>query len=207
MSGLARTGGDETCPVADLLPLLKAFGWHAALVVAGGGSGAVGECFRIPGASQVFVDAAIPYSRAAMLAYLNGRPPTAGSAAAATAVQLGRRALTRAKAWADQDSNCTTELYPSRRAGTRRFAGLACVAALPTNRTRQGRDRIHVVARTSESNCGWSAWLAPQTHTRTEAEALADAMIFGALGALVGQPFDRYVSPAEGVEIESFDLP
>ena len=141
-----------------------------ALVVTGGGSGAVARCFRRAGASSVFVEAVIPYSRLSMANYLNVQP-RGSSASAERAHQLAATALARAGALTDRDMPYET-------------AGLALVAALPTINPRKGRDRIHVSLHTQQERQLWSAELPKDAFDRDAAEAITEEMIFIALSGL-----------------------
>ncbi len=141
-----------------------------ALVVTGGGSGAVARCFRRAGASTVFVEAVIPYSRLSITNYLNVQP-RGSSASAARAHQLAATALARAGALTDRDMPYET-------------AGLALVAALPTTQPRKGADRIHVSLHTQRERQLWSAELPKDAFDRDMAEAITEEIIFIALSGL-----------------------
>ena len=160
---------------------MKTLGWdstldrlHAsdvriAVVVSGGGSGAIARCFRRAGASRTFVEAAVPYSHAAMQDYL-GHKPTGPSASVETARQLSEVAWDRCQRLSDVDDF--------------RAAGIALVAALPTSMHRKGHDRIHVAVRCDGKTQTWSENLAGGEFTRESAESLADEMFLTALSSL-----------------------
>jgi hypothetical protein len=141
-----------------------------ALVVTGGGSGAVAHCFRRAGASAVLVEAVIPYSRLSLANYLNVQP-RGSSASPARAHQLAATALARAGALTDREMPYET-------------AGLALVAALPTIHPRKGADRIHVSLHTQRERELWSAELPKDAFDRDTAEAITEEMIFIALSGL-----------------------
>ena len=141
-----------------------------AIVVAGGGSGAVARCFRRPGASQVFVEAVIPYSRTALAGYLAAEP-RGTNASARRASQLADTALSRALALAEREPPYET-------------VGVSLVAALPTTVKRRGSDRIHVALHTQSRRIVWSLDMSKDAIDRQTAESIADEMIFIALSEL-----------------------
>lgn len=164
----------------DLLQRLHASPARIAMVAAGGGSRQISECFRSPGASQTFVDAAIPYSRESMIQYLGG-VSTDSHASAATARQLAVRAFQRA-----------TEFS----AASHTPVGLAVTAALPTSPPRRGHDRIHLVVHSHQFTKQWSLVLPQGDHCRESAETLADDFIVAALSDL-NQTVDATTTAAQ----------
>jgi hypothetical protein len=163
---------------------------RVALVAAGGGCGAIGQCFRFPGASRTFVEAAIPYDRAAMADYLGGLPNDP-SASAARARQLAVRAVTRSEAWSK-----------SADPPVRGTLGVACTAALPSPHARHNQNRIHVVVFGPTFTWQASATWETGRHDRASAERLADAMIFTALARAAEVDFGRDVSPQNHASLE-----
>ena len=105
-----------------LVELIHTSGFQAALVVCGGGSGAVHALLSYSGASRFVVEAQVPYSTAALAAYLGMFPSQACSEPTARA--MAAKALERAG-----------EL------GGKNPLGVACTAALKTRRVRRGSDR------------------------------------------------------------------
>jgi len=164
---------DDRFDWRSLLDALHASPFRVAIVVAGGGAGALAECFRHEGASKTFVDACIPYSRRAMTEYLGAEPRDA-SAAGKTARQLAEKAFARGQSLDDGD-------------GDGQYAGVALVAALPTTQPRRGADRIHVALHTRETSTLWSTELEKGAYTRESAETVADDLVQIALADLVGQ--------------------
>jgi hypothetical protein len=156
---------------SDLMRRLGRTGWNISLVVTGGGSGAIGQCFRRPGASKNFVEAVVPYSHAAVADYLDG-PTTGGHADLSTAVQIAAVAFRRATNLGTGDRH--------------HAAGIALVAALPTAPPRDHVDRIHVVMHTEKDRQTWSRELTDRRYSRDAAETIADAMIHAAIESLLG---------------------
>jgi hypothetical protein len=141
-----------------------------AMVVSGGGSGAVARCFRRPGASAIFVEAVIAYSRKSQASYLQ-RAAEGTSASPQRARQLAATALARAQSLSDHEFDV-------------RAAGISLVAALPTQSPRRGEDRIHVALKTSSRAAMWTLALPKGVFDRATAEAIADEMLYIALARL-----------------------
>ena len=137
-----------------------------ALVCTGGGSGAIARCFRRSGASKNFVEAVMPYSRAASDEYL-GREFNGSKASKEFADQLAEVSYQR--------SGRLSECEPSD------AVGIALVAALPTSETTDAIEQIHVALHRQEGQRCWSEVLEKGTHSRESAETIADQMVFRAI--------------------------
>jgi hypothetical protein len=111
----------------QLISALHASGSKAALAITGGGSGAVGELLRVPGASRLLIEAQVPYDGLALATFLGFAPAQACSADTATA--MARSAQARA-----------AKLVPS---GIE-LVGLGATAALVSDRPRKGEHRFHI---------------------------------------------------------------
>ena len=111
----------------QLITALHASGRKAALAITGGGSGAVGELLRVPGASRLLIEAQVPYDALALATFLGFAPAQACSAD--TAIAMARNVRARA-----------ARLVP---AGTD-LVGLGATAALVSDRPRKGEHRFHI---------------------------------------------------------------
>lgn len=175
----------------EVLQSLSKTQLQIAMVVSGGGSGAVATCFRRCGASKNFVEAAIPYSRKAMFDYL-GCQPIGPSASRETAQQLARSAHRRAIANSDLngDQNAESNLINDQDLA-KRAVGLSLVAALPTTPPRDHIHQVHVAIHCQFLTKVWSQTLDLATLTagdsdlRSAAESIADQTIFDALGEII----------------------
>lgn len=145
-----------------------------AIVIAGGGSGAVAQCYRCPGASGTFIEAVIPYSRAAMTDYLAGQRVDL-AVARETAERLARRA------WQRCDGLCDA------RERDDRCYGLALTAALPTHQPRSDLSSIHVALHDGTGTSAWALQISHRSILREDAEQISDEMIFLALATLVDE--------------------
>jgi hypothetical protein len=111
----------------ELISALHSSGRKAALAITGGGSGAIAELLRVPGASRLLIEAQVPYDTQALASFL-GFPPSQASSAD-TAIAMARTARARAN-----------RLVP---AGTD-TVGLGATAALVSDRPRRGEHRFHI---------------------------------------------------------------
>jgi nicotinamide mononucleotide (NMN) deamidase PncC len=153
---------------------------HAApgtgvVVVTGGGSGALERLLSVPGASRTLLEARVPYAADALREWLGGTPDAAcdPDTARAMAMAAYRRART---------------LDPE---GAR--FGVACTAALVTDRPRRGEHRVHVALQTAGDTHLWSIVLDAGARSRAEEEALCTDLVLDAV--------------AEGKGLEAFRTP
>ena len=106
---------------------LIASGYQAAIAITGGGSSAVTSLLRVPGASHFILEASIPYHADALRAYVDAKPVSLCSSQVAG--KMAGVAYVRALRWSGKKSRCV---------------GIACTAALQSNRERRGSDRAHL---------------------------------------------------------------
>lgn len=142
----------------------------AVLVVTGGGTRALADLFMVPGASRTVLEALVPYSDRSMDEFLGGRP--AHAASAETAAALARRAHQRALA-----------LRPSLDATV---LGVACTAALVTDRPRKGEHRAHVAVCGGETVEVRSVRLEKNARTREGEERAVADLLLSAMGRAFG---------------------
>jgi nicotinamide mononucleotide (NMN) deamidase PncC len=150
----------------DRLQTMTQRPWQIALVISGGGSGAIGSCLARPGASRCFVEAVMPYSRRAMNDYL-GQRPTCPSASVQMARLMAERALVRAAELSD-----VPDATP---------VGVAMTCALPTIPPRDHVNQIHVAIASHDIAKDWSRALGPEVETRERAETIANEMLLQTL--------------------------
>lgn len=151
----------------SLVEAIQASGFNAAMGVTGGGSGAIHALLSHPGASRFLIEAQIPYSPEALGAYLGEAPSQ--SCSEETARQLAARALERASSLKPHLSN---------------LIGVACTAALQTNRERKGSDRAFICIQSSEKELLHKIELAPGS--RTDQENIVSEMLLGLIASFVG---------------------
>ena len=141
-----------------------------ALVLAGGGTGAIPLLLRRPGGSRTVLDAAVPYGPAAVADYLGHAPARACSAE--TAEALARRAFQRA-----------CEFRADRSVPV---VGLGATAALATDRVRRGEDRLHAAAFDGSRTIALEFPFEPPHSNRQAQETAAERAIVALLADAVG---------------------
>lgn len=151
----------------DLYHLIQAI--HDAppqlvLVVAGAGHTALANLLDVAGASRTLLEGLVPYSQASFDDFLT-RPP-AQYVAGATARLLAGRAFTRA-----QQLNLADKPV----------FGIACTAAIATDRLKRGDHRAHVARWQSDGVVEYELWLEKGARTRAEEEALVGRLILQAI--------------------------
>ncbi len=116
-----------------LIEQVHASGRRVVLAITGGGSGAIGQLLRVPGASRTLLEAIVPYDGAALAQYLAGAPDQACSEE--TAVAMARRAQERARALAPEAAATV---------------GLGATASLASDRPKKGDHRCHIAVATEQ---------------------------------------------------------
>ena len=140
------------------------------LVVTGGGTQALADLFVVPGASRTVLEALVPYSDRSMEEFLGSQPAQAASAE--TAAALARRAYERA-----------LTLRPAQEV---EVLGVACTAALVTDRPRKGDHRAHVAVCGGESVEVRSVTLEKNARTREGEERVVADLLLSAMGRACG---------------------
>ncbi len=142
----------------------------AALVLTGGGTGAIPLLLRRPGGSRTVLDVAVPYGPAAVADYLGEAPAQACSAE--TAEALARRAFGRAVELRPEDSSPVV--------------GLGATAALATDRVRRGKDRLHAAAFDGSRTLALELPFSSRQANRQAQETAAERAIVSLLADAVG---------------------
>jgi len=122
----------------QLIEAVQSSGFRAALAVSGGGSGAIHALLSHPGASRLVLEVQVPYSAKTLFDYLGEEVEQACSAQ--TAALMAGRAFERAVVFTLNEPPGVSVL------------GIACTAALQTNRQRRGEERayLHIKSRKKE---------------------------------------------------------
>ena len=159
--GLQESGSGTTISAGDPMPVTieqlteEIHRTPTQLVVAlsGGGSRAIAELLERPGASRTLLEAIVPYSEGAMIAWLGGRPDQSCSPETARAMAVA--ALHRARKYEPAAAS---------------LAGVGCTAGLRTDRPRRGPHRAHVALQTAARTDTWSLELQKGRRSRAEEE-------------------------------------
>ncbi|MBN1910591.1 MAG: CinA family protein [Pirellulales bacterium] len=158
-----------SCSIEQLTQQIHASPTHLVLATSGGGAGAVAALAQSPGASRTLLEAIVPYSAEAMVAWLGGRPDQ--FCAAETARRMAMVALLRATAL---DNSCVP------------LAGVACTASLATDRPKRGPHRAHVAIQTSSFTATRSVQFGKDERTRMEEEELVTRLLLNAVAEACG---------------------
>ena len=146
--------------LAELTRRIHDAGRRGVIVVTGGGSGAIARLVGTPGASRTVLEALVPYSSAALVEFLRGKPE--GFCNAATARSMAMAAYRRAcRLW-------EVEGAPGAPNGEEPPAlfGLGMTASLASYRPKRGAHRIHLAAQTAERTWSRSIELLKDLRTR-----------------------------------------
>ena len=162
------------------------------LAVSGAGTQAVAWLLGVSGASRTILEVVVPYGRLAMQEFLGFEPTQ--SAAAETARQMARRAYQRAKAQLEDESPAV---------------GLACAAAIATDRYRRGDHRAFVAAWDATSNATWSLTFHKGLRDRAGEEEVVSLLILQALSEFSGlfPDIELGLTSEDTLEIERAALP
>lgn len=143
-------------------------GFRAAFAVTGGGSTALNALLITPGASRFVADARIPYSPEALERFLG--ESVEQSCSSGTARKLARAAYLKS---------------PPAEGCPKGGVGIACTAALQTDRERRGDDRAFICIKTEQSEKLYALYLSEASREKQEA-ILSDwllVLIAQAIGA------------------------
>lgn len=162
------------------------------LVVAGAGHSALSHLLDVAGASRTLLEALVPYSQTSFDEFLT-RPPEQ-YVAAQTARLLAGRAYTRA-----QQLNLTDKPV----------FGIACTAAIATDRPKRGDHRAHVARWQTDGVVHYELVMEKEARTRTEEEALVSQLILQVIAEGCGltptaplplRPADRLTSETQSYQ-------
>lgn len=117
---------------AGMIAEAQASGRQAVVAITGGGTAAIAELLRVPGASRLLLEALVPYDPRSLAEYLGGAPAQACSEE--TAAAMAERARGRAAVLA--------------RAGAAPI-GVGATASLVSDRPKQGEHRCHIAVATA----------------------------------------------------------
>jgi len=168
------TNIEEQDPVAALARRIHATPVRACLVIAGAGARALAWLLAVPGASRTVLDAQIPYGMAALDEYAGFRAQQHVSVEEATA--LADAAHSRARRLAGE--------------GGAPVAGVACTAAIVTDRPKRGAHRAHVAWRRGGRAGCVSLVLTKGARDRDGEEEVVSRLILRALAEACGLEAD-----------------
>lgn len=156
-------------------------------ITAGAGTQALSDLLSVAGASRTLLEALVPYSEAAFIDFLDTKPNQ--FVHPKTAKLLAGRALTRA-GWLNKLSDPTI--------------GLACTAAIATDRPKKGDHRAHIATWQPEQLTHFYLSLEKGKRNRTEEETAVSLTILNALARAyqLDQQLDIELTEGDTLEIE-----
>ena len=135
------------------------------IAATGGGVASISDLLLVPGASRTVIEALVPYSFAALSHLIGYQPDQAVSEEVAK--QMALACLRRAE-----------ELVE----GNTPVAGVACTAALVTDRQRRGDNRAHIAVATSEGLALTNIALEKDLNDRATEDRIVSDAVLGMIG-------------------------
>jgi hypothetical protein len=155
------------------------------VLAAAGGSRAIADLLEVSGGSRTLLEAVVPYSAAAMVAFLGSRPDEFCSAVTARAMAVA--AFHRARRYEEP---------------TAMPAGVACTASLASDRPKRGPHRIHAAMQTAAETAAWRLPLHKDRRTRAEEERLAGQLTLNVVAEACGIASRLKLDLLEGEQVE-----
>jgi len=150
----------------DLIQKIHASGYRFVLVSSGGGSDAVSDLLRIPGASNSVLESYIPYSRESLDYYLLKKPDKYCSED--TTLSIAAKAFSAAK-------KIDPKTHP------RSLLGIAITASLATNYSKKGDHKFFIAIQTHKYSKSYAYRFDKGVLSRAEEEALLTQHIIMAI--------------------------
>jgi len=169
---------------------------RVVLAITGGGSRAISDLLRVPGASNSLLEAVVPYSQAALSDWLEGEPES--SCSRETALSMATVAWHRARGLARRsgltDDDCL---------------GVACTASLASAEPKRGEHRCWIAVERSEGSSIRSLTLVKGARARAGEESLVADLVISTIVAVTGcgELPVRNLLPGEQVVTEDILLP
>ena len=150
------------------------------LAVTGGGSEAISNLLKVPGASQTILETLIPYSSAALDDFLK-RPPE-HYCSDPTARAMAMSALIRARYLLSK----IRDAEPSIDRPNEQVLGVGCTASLKSTRSKLGDHRVHLAIQSIDYTSSSSLVLIKGERSREEEEILVSGIILDRLAYAAG---------------------
>jgi hypothetical protein len=160
-------------PWHSLIERIHAAPQQGVIVVTGGGASAIADLLAVPGGSRTLLEAVVPYSEAALSAWLRRKPEQ--FCVEETALAMAAVAYERA---------CT--LAPAKGEAASSQFGVACTASLVSDRPKKGEHRCYVATQTGTATASWSLVLEKGARDRRTEETLVGNLILNALAGSLG---------------------
>ncbi len=163
-----------TPPWTELITAIHQQSRPTVLVVTGGGASAIAELLAVGGASRTILDAQVPYSSAALIAWLGRRPDQFCDER--TALAMASVAEYRAEKLISAAETPTTA-DP---------VGISCTASIASDRPKRGDHRCFIAVQTPRLTTSYSLTLEKGARTRAEEDTLIGQLIVRALAIAIG---------------------
>lgn len=159
---------------------------QAVIVVAGAGTTGLADLLLVGGASRTVIEAVAPYSTAAFDEFLSGKPPKQYVSERAARLLAGQ-ALRRA-----------SELTKATPADAEPLVGIACTAALATDRAKRGEHRGHIATWQAGQLIEQTLVLTKEIRTREAEERIYSRLLLNALAKACGVEQSLALDLADG---------
>ena len=172
-----------------------------SIAITGGGSGAIADLFSVPGASNSLMSGSVPYSHAA-LSELLGESDRTKSASRETAINMANAVFKNTVKHLLKDSGGRLDVISESN-----IFGVACTAALVSNKPRRGLHRCHVATVSNQNRVlSWDVCFQKGIRTRREEDYACSRVVLDAIAETSALPnlTDPYlVSP---IDISNLDV-
>jgi nicotinamide mononucleotide (NMN) deamidase PncC len=172
--------------VKQQIERIHASGAKLVVVTTGAGSLAVSWLLGVPGASRTVLEALVPYSEGSLRAFLGYEPDQHVSGEAARA--MARAAYHRAKALAPQGTP---------------VAGVACTAAIVTDRPKKGDHRCHIAWQSAKGLKTYNLTLTKGLRDRDGEEDVVSRLLLHAVSEAAEVKASIQLGLAGGERVES----
>lgn len=162
-------------PWIDLITRMHQLGRPTVLVVTGGGTSAIAGLLAVPGASRTVLDAQVPYSSEALIAWLGRRPDQFCDER--TALSMASVAAHRAEKLLPNLPIAEIPDGP---------IGISCTASLASDRPKRGDHRCFIAVQSSHLTTSYSLILEKGARSRAEEDLLVGQLIVRALAIGMG---------------------
>ena len=157
----------------------------AVAAVAGAGAQAISWLLGVPGASRTVLEAVVPYASTSLVEFVEHKPDQVVSAQ--TASEMARSAYERAV---------------HLKKGDVPVVGVACTAAIATDRRKRGAHRCHAAAWNEKGVTTYSVEFIKGLRDRTVEDTIASKLVLRALAEASGVEAGLQLDLAEGERVD-----
>ncbi len=198
---MAEHSHPPSCPEPSaLVAQIHESGAQIVLAVTGGGSGVIGQLFRVAGASRTMLEARVPYAATAMDDWLRAVPENYSSARTARAMAMV--AWQRAGVLARANGAGVGSAGRDDEGEDAALIGVAATASLASDRPKRGPHRVHAAAQTRGRTWQWSLELDKGRRSRGEEEDLVSCLLLNLVATACGvtEQLELHLTASETIE-------